>query len=343
MKINNIYKVISVDELSATPKFMQLANSIIKGINDGYFEKGEMLPSLNELSFEFEISRDTAERAYKHLKNLGILGTIPGKGYFIQNTDTKKRLKIFLIFNKFSVHKKIIYDSLVKSLGRDVSVDFYIYNNDFLLFKKLLTNRKEDYDYIVIIAHFLEGADNVHEIINTIPKDKLILLDKKIPNITGDFGSVYENFEKDIFSALEKAKPQLLKYDTIKIIFPEYTYFPVEILKGFMRFCQEYAFKSKVVQVIGDEPIKKGEVYINLMEDDLVTLIEKVLSQKLKIGKDIGIISYNDTPLKKIILSGITTVSTDFQKMGEMTAKLILDKSKAQIEVPFNLTLRSSL
>ncbi len=343
MKINNIYKLIYIDEFSATPKYLQLANSIIKGIHEGHFENEEILPSLNELSFEYEISRDTVERGYKHLKNLGILGSFPGKGYFIKNTDIKKQLRIFLIFNKLSYHKKIIYDSLVESLGDNVSIDFYIYNNDYLLFKKLLTHRKEDYDYFVIIAHFLDGGENVHEIINTIPKDKLILLDKKIPGITGEFASVFENFEKDIFVALEKAKPKLLKYHTIKIIFPEYTYFPKEILNGFMHFCQDYAFISKVVHKLEDEPLKKGEVYINLMESDLVTLIEKIICSKLKVGKDIGVISYNDTPLKKIILSGITTMSTDFQKMGQLTAKLILEKSKAQIEVPFGLTLRSSL
>ena len=42
-----------------------------------------------------------------------------------------------------------------------------------------------------------------------------------------------------------------------------------------------------------------GEVYINLMENDLVILIEKILAAGLKVGKDVGIISYNETPLKK--------------------------------------------
>lgn len=56
-----------------------------------------------------------------------------------------------------------------------------------------------------------------------------------------------------------------------------------------------------------------------------------------------GIISYNETPLKKIILEGITTISTDFQLMGKQTAQLILENAKEHIEVPFYLTLRASL
>ena len=79
------------------------------------------------------------------------------------------------------------------------------------------------------------------------------------------------------------------------------------------------------------------------MENDLVLLIERILATSLQVGKQVGVISYNETPMKKIILNGITTISTDFQMMGEKAARLILDNSKEHIEIPFHLTLRSSL
>jgi DNA-binding LacI/PurR family transcriptional regulator len=80
-----------------------------------------------------------------------------------------------------------------------------------------------------------------------------------------------------------------------------------------------------------------------MRESDLVLLIERVISMNLKIGKDVGVISYNETPLKKFILNGITTISTDFRSMGEMAAQLIQENSRSQIEVPFFVTMRSSL
>jgi DNA-binding LacI/PurR family transcriptional regulator len=79
------------------------------------------------------------------------------------------------------------------------------------------------------------------------------------------------------------------------------------------------------------------------MENDLVTLIERALKLNLVIGKEIGIVSYNETSLKRIILNGITTISSDFELMGEKAAALILDKRLAQEEVPFHLTMRASL
>jgi len=343
MKQPLIFKYLNIDYYSATPKYLQLANCIVKAIAEGVLKENDVLPSINELSFEFDISRDTAEKGYKHLKKTGVLGSVPGKGYFVKNTELSQKLKVFLLFNKLSNHKKIIYDSFVESLGDIAAIDFYIYNNDFLFFKKLISQQKGDYTHYVIIPHFLEASENVSEIINTLPKDKLILLDKLLPGVNGDYAAVYEDFEEDIYNALVQANDQLSKYNTIKIIFPEYTYHPKEILEGFYRYCQQYAFNYKVVNDIAGEPIHKGEVYINLMENDLVILIEKILVAGLKVGKDVGVISYNETPLKKIILNGITTISTDFQMMGEKTAQMILGQSTEHIAIPFYLTLRASL
>lgn len=343
MAADNIYRFIHIDDQSATPKYLQLTNSIIKSIEEGAISKDYLLPSINELSYELDISRDTAEKAYRHLKSLGIVGSVPGKGYFIAKTDFIQTCKIFLLFNKLSQHKKIIYDSLVKGLGERAAIDFYIYNNDFSLFKKLISERKDDYTHLVIIPHFLEGGEHAAELLNDIKGAQLLLLDKIIPGIHRSYGAVYENFEKDIFNALEQALPRLEKYQTIKIIFPSYTYFPEEILQGFYLFCSEFAFNYKVVHSIAEEPIGKGEVYINLMEDDLVVLLEKIKQTALKPGTDVGIISYNETPLKRFILDGITTISTNFAAMGEATAKMILSNELEQTEIPFTLTLRPSL
>jgi DNA-binding transcriptional regulator YhcF (GntR family) len=343
MKTSPFTKLINFDEFSATPKYQQLANSIVNAIEKRKLQVDDILPSINELSSDYEISRDTAEKGYKYLKKLGIIGSVPGKGYYVKSSDVERKLKIFLLFNKLSAHKKIIYDAFVHTLGQAAAIDFYVYNNNFSLFKKLIQNCKGDYDYYVIIPHFIEGSTNASQVINTIPKEKLILLDKLVPGVVGKYGAVYENFEKDLYKVLEEALPALRKYDTIKIIFPEYTYHPDEILAGFKKFCEEYSFNYKIVHKIEDELINKGEVYINLMEDDLVILIEKILSHSYKIGEEVGVISYNETALKKIILNGITTISTDFQMMGEKAAELILNHSVEHIEARFYLTLRKSL
>jgi DNA-binding transcriptional regulator YhcF (GntR family) len=93
----NIYRLIHIDEQSVTPKYQQLTNSILHAIERGNIEKDYPLPSINDLSYELEISRDTAEKAYRQLKQLGVVGSVPGKGYFISKTDFKQSIKVFLL------------------------------------------------------------------------------------------------------------------------------------------------------------------------------------------------------------------------------------------------------
>ena len=340
---NSILQHIHLDDYSANPKYLQVAESVRQAVVDGHLKINDTLPSINELSFELAVSRDTIEKSYRKLKSDGILGSVPGKGFFIKSNDIEKQLKVFLLFNKLSEHKKIIYDAFAATISDKASIDFYIYNNDFSIFKKLLARHIGAYSHYVIIPHFIEGHEQAYQLIDTLPKDKLLLLDKLIPQIKGEYAAVYENFEKNIYEAMEQALPHLSKYHSIKLIFPEHTYYPDEIIKGLKRFCHQYAFNFSVIHEIENSVIEKGTTYINVMERDLVLLIEKILEQKLQVGKEVGVISYNEIPLKKIILKGIATVSTDFHLMGKTAGKLILNNSRDHVEVPFHLTLRDSL
>ena len=343
MKQHSIFDFINVDGFSSTPKYLQLANCIQEAVISGKINTNNTLPSLHELTYHLEISKDTADRGYKYLRNLGILSSIPGKGHYITATHLVRQHKIFLLINKLSTNKKVFYDTFTQAMGANVSIDFYVYNNDFSLFKKLLTTKREGYTHYVILPHFTEGGETAHQLINTLPKDKLILLDKHIDGIDEGYGALFSNFKKDIYKALEKALPQLVKYDTIKLVYPNNSYFPNETAEGFKLFCQQYAFERSTVKTIEKEEITKGQVFICLSEDDLVKLIERINKLNLKVGTDVGIISYNETPLKKYILDGITTISTDFEQMGHKAAQMILSDKMEQCELDCKINLRSSL
>lgn len=149
-----------------------------------------------------------------------------------------------------------IYDAFVKAHGENALVDFYIYNNDFALYKRMIQNRKEYYTNFVVIQHYTDGKDNTIDVLKELPAEKLIFLDKMVPDFTGDFGAVYEQFDKDLMETLEEALPHLAKYHTINIIFPENTYHPREIIRSFTIFCLQYTFNYHVIQDISEVDIK---------------------------------------------------------------------------------------
>ena len=339
---NKFFENIHVDMHSATPKYLQLAHSILEAIESGKIHKNILLPSLNELTYNLEISRETADKSYKYLQHLGVLSAIPGKGHYVTTTEIKQELKICLLINKISDEKKVFYDAFVANLGTHVPIDFYIYNNDFKLFKRLLA-QKADYSHYAIMPHFLDNCDEAELLIDAIPKEKLILLDKALPGVKGKYGCVYENFRKDIYKALEQALYPLSKYHTLKLVFPKNSYFPEDIINGFNSFCLQYAFEREVISEIKHEELKAGATYICLTENDLINLIEKVAQTKLLVGADIGVISYNETPMKKFILNGITTISTDYKHMGVLAAEMIAKDYREKVELPFMINLRASL
>jgi len=71
--------------------------------------------------------------------------------------------------------------------------------------------------------------------------------------------------------------------------------------------------------------------------------VKNAKSKHLKIGNEIGIISYNDSTLKEVVDNGITTISTDFIKMGQTLANMILNRSKRLVENSCSLIIRNSL
>ena len=89
--------------------------------------------------------------------------------------------------------------------------------------------------------------------------------------------------------------------------------------------------------------IKKGEIFMTVNDRDLVDLLKQAQLQQFVPGKDFGIISYNDTPLKEILAGGITTLSTDFLQMGQTMASLLTQKEIKTIENPWELNIRHSL
>ncbi|WP_116124932.1 GntR family transcriptional regulator [Lewinella sp. IMCC34183] len=335
---------IVLDDYSKTPKYLQLVNSIRHAIEDDLLQVGDRLPSVNRLLVELDISRVTIVRAYDLLKKKQIIESVPGKGYYVKAKENGKRPRILLLFNKLSAHKKIIYDAFSETLGETASINFHIYNNDFKLFKRIIQQcLQEDYTHYVLISHFLEGGEHALDVIRQIPPDRLVILDKKVEGLGGAYASIYQDFERDIFQALTELRDELVRYDRLTLIFPKHTYHPRSIRDGFLRFCAEYAFTGTIVPDITKSALQPGTAFVCLMEDDLVTLIKRAKEQEVRVGHDIGIISYNETVMKEILLDGITTVSTDFYLLGKTAASFIRDGRKEHIANPFHVKLRNSL
>ncbi|HEY4156352.1 MAG TPA: helix-turn-helix domain-containing protein, partial [Puia sp.] len=313
-------------------------------IKNGTLKKGDRLLSINELSNEFFLSRDTVQKAYDLLEKKGVILPVRGKGFYINRTDIHTAYRVLLLFNKISNYKKQIYNSFIQTIGNNAVVDLKIHYSNVRVFNNLLENHLNEYDYYVIMPHFYEKAEEAYATIRRIPPKKLLILDKDLSNLNTGYAAVYQDFKNDTRDALQTGLPLLKKYNRLVLVFPRMVAYPKEITTSFINFCMEFNLKYDIIPEINPgQEIRSKEAYIVIEETDLVNLIKICRSKKWAVGKEVGIISFNETPLKEILLDGITVLSTDHAKMGETAARLILENKKEKIKNPFSLLIRKSL
>jgi len=341
----------SIENKSRKPKYRQIVDQIVQNITIGNFKVNQKVPSINMFSERFYLSRDTVERAYTLLKKQKILESVPGKGYYISKTKLNSKYKIALILNKLSNYKLIIFNHFINSIGSDSTTDVFIYNCDDEIFEDYLEKSESAFDYYVIMPHF-KNKELKHETfteralnaIKKLPKEKLVILDNCKTTFGEDTIEVYQDFENDIYNALKEIIDKIKKYKKFILVYPDKAIFPYprRILFGFKKFCIEYGVEFEIINnVLEDADLIKGNLFIIIEEEDLISLVKQHRENNYRLGHDLGIISYNETPLKELL--GISVVSTDFRFMGEKAAKMILHHQKGRIKVPFRLIDRNSI
>jgi DNA-binding transcriptional regulator YhcF (GntR family) len=333
---------LKINSESEIPKYKQVVDLFISDIEAGIFKQGQRIPSINETSEELLLSRDTVEKAYVYMKKKGILLAVRGKGYYINQVNVSKKLKICLIFNKLSNYKRSIYYSFVKTLGAKASVDVFIYNYDLDEFEAIVNNNLNNYDYFVILPHFRNENANISRVIRKIPEGKVLIVDRFLDELK-DYPVVYQEYDKDIQSALTCGLDLLKKYNRLNLVFPQSEYYPPYIVRGFKIFCQVNGFAHSIIDRMEDAEIIEGEAYIIVSDDDLYAFIRRIKLKNWTLGKECGVVAYNENQVKEILCDGITTISTSHEEIGQLAAQMILTKKFERIKSPFQFIRRNSL
>jgi DNA-binding transcriptional regulator YhcF (GntR family) len=333
---------LEIDEDSKIPKYRQLVDLFLNDIEIGLVKIGERIPSINETSEEFYLSRDTVVKAYELLRNKGIITAVKGKGFYVASTSPKQGKKILVLFNNLGDHKKTIFNSFVKNLSEDCTVDLQVHNCDSATLEKMIIENLGKYDYYVIMPHLIEETESVRVAINKIPKDRLVFVNKDLDHIDNQCSCVYEDFERDIYEGLSLGLSDIIKYEGLHLIFPPEKLYCMGIKYGMIRFCDEHDLDWDISDSANVD-VQPGTLYVVVEDDDLVEIIKEATTKNLALGTDIGIISYNDTPFKEILAGGISVLSTDFQHMGKTIAEMVLHKTIGKQKNPYSFIKRNSI
>ncbi|MBD2699030.1 GntR family transcriptional regulator [Spirosoma sp. BT702] len=334
--------ILRVDTANAQPKYQQLVDAVVEAIERGVYDRGYQLPSINEVADKQGIAKVTVAKAYEELRQRGIIHAQHGKGFYVATTNVRTPLNIFVLFDTLNAYKETLYDALKASLPTDTSLSVFFHHYNQPVFESLIRNNLGSYKAYVIMPHL---AEDVSEVVALIPKDKLLLIDQALPNLIGDYAAVYQDFEADTYEALTAAWERLQRFDSLTLVLAKdhFQYVPDGILRGLQRFSNERNYPCNVVDNYSDDLIQPGKAYLLFADRDLVQFIKYQLRRGWKLGQDVGLISYDDTPMKEILAGGITVISTDFAQMGRTAGELITGRVRQQVANPGGLILRESL
>ena len=308
--------IIKVKKQIGVPKYKQIIASIEDAIISGSLKKGDLIPSINFIRDNHKVSRDTVLSAFNELKTRGIIQSVVGKGYYVLNDTIDVTQKIFLLFDELNSFKEDLYNAFINNLNDNTRVDIYFHHFNYDVFSKLIYENIGAYNYYVIMPANLK---NTQKVIEKLPLEKVYILDQTHQELN-DYAAIFQNFEKDIITNLNKALNRIKNYKKLILLFSEDRQ-PQGMLKGFNTFCKTNNIENSVINSLQNITLNIGDVFVIPDDKNLLRIIKKIKEEKLILAKDIGIISYNDTLLKEIVEGGITTISTDFNKMGEQLAK----------------------
>lgn len=340
-------EIIHVDPISKTPIYKQLISYFEGAIHSGRLQVGDQLPSMNELSSRTGISKETVKKTYGILCEKGLVIPKQGKGFYVADDRNGSKLAVLVLFDKISVYKQTLYNSLAATLGDRAELTILTHNQSLDLLEYYLNNNLDRYDYYVVTPHFPLDATSQRKaahLMGRIPNRKLVMLDRMLPNFSGNFGAVYQDFENDVYDGLTQGLDCFGEARQLKVITLESSLYGPFIRKGIDRFSEDYMIP---VEYMTAPPsfISRGDIYLILnsqLDSGLAGLARQIKAQNLTIGRDVRIISYNEFELYEVVLGGLTTISTDFREMGRLAGEMLLERKLEKVHCPFRLTRRST-
>jgi len=317
-------------------KFMILADNISQKILQGDLVTGDNLPSINEASESYAVSRDTVFKAYKELKKRGLIDSNPMKGYFVKGEVNR----VLLLLDTYSPFKQNLYNSLVGNLPEKYQVDLLFHQYNRNLFETIIRESVGRYNHYVVMNF---SNDKFSDVLRKIPEQKLLLLDFGAFDKL-NYSYICQDFDEAFYQCILSCKDQIKKYNRFLLVFPETISHPVSSIGAFIRFCESSGMKYAVYKKKSEwEEVQQGDIFLCIQPEDMIQIIKEADMKGFTPGVDIGVIAYNDSPMLDVIRNGITSMSIDFGLMGEMAARFIVSKNPVKEYLPTLLINRNSV
>ena len=340
---------LHIDQNPEVPKYKLVFSEIENMILDGTLKKGAHLPSMNEIAVDTGMSKETVKRALVSLRDKGYIASCPGKGYYVSKdpAEIPRKPNILMIVGRLDIFKQLLVDSFTTSLMGKAEVKILLHNGEVDQLELYLEQHLDTYDYYVVAPHFDiddQTQQRVARILSKIPNRKLVMIDHCNKFMSGHFGAVYQDFENDVAIGLRHALDEFKRVRCLNAVVLPTSRYGELALASFKMFCEDNNIPYQILNSF-PETVRKGEVFLlfsGRLSNELARIDLILRRNGMLVGKDVGLISYNDVPLNAVVMGGLTTISTDFVKMGTLAASMVIGGKMFKIKNDFRMIRRST-
>ncbi len=329
----------NLERVNALSKHEQLVLGIMDAINSGHLKIGSQLPSINVMVDEVGFARKTIVKAYEELKDKGLVESKKTKGYFVISNKTDVYLKIALIMYSFQRFQQEFYNALRKELEDKVQIDVFFHHNNDEVFETIFSNINGKYGMYIVAPIIGEKSK---KILKTLSPEKLIVVDRFL-DLGPDYTYVTQEFKESTYAILEKLMPKIKKYKRLVLFYRDDMDYPAGTLQSLKKFASHNQLTLNISKNYESNSLSKDVMYFVISDSDLWLLLKDCKNRDFRIGKDVGVLSFNDHIVKELISGGITTISTDFKQMAVTTAQNIRALSFSKRIISTDLIERESM
>ncbi len=342
------------------PAYRKIMEYIREEMRSGRYAPGDRIPSENELSRMFGVSRLTASRAIEKLADEGLLVRIPGLGTFVSGMSDVEEEKL--------VYVGVAIDDLMDSRGRAMIFGIMETLRNFSVYALLSSASGRGGEHIIkrlkeflsedvkglIISPFLELVESG---ILDVYKSKgipIVFIDRTVVGYYADIPVV----ESDNYLGGKLLGEHLRKKHGVeRALFVSNEGFEISsVLNRYKGFTE--GLERDVDHLVGSlEHIRKelmkifrdGSYEAIFFCHDLLAIAG--LTTLLKVGRripeDIKIVSFDDRILSRYPSPRLTTVRQNFEEMGKTAALFLVKLMKGESVplrnyIPVELVVRES-
>ncbi len=316
-------------------KVKQLSDALSRAISNGTFRQGEALPSINQISKKYNISRDTVFKAFNELKGKGIVDSAPMKGYYVSNAV----VNVFVLLDTYSPFKYELHGALTRNLPLNYKIDLYFHQYNDERFDKFITDSLSRYNSYLVMN--LRNDVYSPQLDKLEPRKTMLLDFGKFEK--EKFAYACQGFDTTLYDCLTSGIELFSKYNKIVFIYPDITEHPSSCIPYFEKFCNDFRFMYEFRKEVSPEDVVPGTAFLLVRHSDLLDMVKISRAKGCVLGRDVGVVVFNDEPMFEILENGITSISTDFRMMGKVAAEFIVTQKKIQTYIPTKLIIRGSL